>query len=118
MDFIYPNGVKIPANQIELLDGISGDATNDRLFINSAFFIFFTENRLRKQIKNGLTCAQVLEKFRNSIKYDLMQDLYKHRVFSNGSGDAKSRIHIFAHTFRVKLNNWWRTNCTKAKAKA
>lgn len=115
-EFTYPNGTKISVKKIELLDAIPGDASNDRLFINSAYFIFFTEKRIRKQAKNGLTCAQTLNKLRNSIKYELMRDIYEYRVMNDGDGDIKSRIRIFGHIFRVKLNNWWRSNVKKADA--
>lgn len=115
---VYPNGTKIPVQKIELLDAIPSDESNDRLFINSAFFVFFTEKKICKQVKNGLGSAQVLEKFRSSTKYELMRDIYEYRVLSDGDGNIKSRLQTLGHTFRVKLNNWWRTNVTKAKAKA
>lgn len=116
MEMIYPNGAKIPAQKIELLNAIPSDASNDRHFINSAFFVFFSEKRICKQTKNGLGCGEVLEKFRNSNKYELMRDIYEYRVMNDGDGDTKSRLRTFRHTFRVKLNNWWRSNATKAKA--
>lgn len=116
MELIYPNGTKLPAKKVELLREIPSNAANDRLFINSTFVVFFTEKRMRKHVKNGLTCPQVLEKFRNSSKYKLMQDMYEYRVLNDENGDVRSRTKIFGNTFRVKLNNWWRTNAKIAEA--
>lgn len=103
---------------MEILNSISSDAFNDRLFINSAFFIFFAEKKIHKEIKNGRTCSEVLDTFRTTINYMLLQDIYKYRVLSDGNDETKSRLGIFTNVFRVKLNNWWRTNVTKEKEKA
>lgn len=75
MEMIYPNGVNVPAKQMDILDNIPSDSKNDRLFINTAFFIFFTERKIRKQIKNGIVRDAVLEKFRSSSKYGLMKSI-------------------------------------------
>lgn len=109
-DLIYPNGCMIPAKQMDLLDAISPGSDGDRLFINSAFFIFFSAKKLRKQVKHGLQREAVLEKFRSSTKYGLMRAIYEYRVLSDGSGNIDTRIRLFRSTFRVKLNNWWRVN--------
>lgn len=108
MDLVYPNGFKVPAKKMDLLNEIPSDPGNDRLFINTAFFIFFSEKRLRKQVKNGLNRLDVLKKFRDSSKYELMRAIYNYRVLSNGCADANGRIRLFGSIFRIKLNNWWR----------
>lgn len=113
MDLVYPNGLKITAKKMDLLDTIPSDPGNDRLFINTAFFIFFSEKRLRRQVKNGLDRNAVLEKFRDSSKYELMRAIYDYRVLSNDCGDIKTRIRLFTTIFRVKLNNWWRQHVSK-----
>lgn len=114
-ELIYPNGFKILAKKMDMLNSISTEPDCDRRFINSAFLIFFPEGRIRKQIKKGLNREGVLEKFRESSKYALMSSIYEYRVLSNGSGDTKARILIFTKVFRVKLNNWWKNNLPKEK---
>lgn len=114
-ELIYPNGFKILAKKMDMLNSISSQPDCDKLFINSGFFIFFPEGRIRKQIKNGLNRKEVLKKFRDSSKYTLMSSIYEYRVLCNGSGDTKARILIFTSIFRVKLNNWWKHNVPKAK---
>lgn len=116
MELIYSNGCKIPANQMDLLNDIPDDADNDRMFINTAFFIFFSEKMIRKQVKKGSLRKAVLEKFRSSAKYELLRSIYEYRVLLNGSGQIRSRIRLFRTAFRVKLNNWWSTNVSKPKA--
>lgn len=96
-----------------MLDKISTDVSNDRLFINTQFFVFFKEKYIRKQIQNNLSRDETLAKLRNSKKYELMEAIYQHRVLSDGVGDMKSRINRFKATFRVKLNNWWAHNSLK-----
>lgn len=115
MDLIFPNGVKISAKMYHLLNAIPTDPSNDRNFINSAFFVFFKEKKVHKQIKNGCDRKEILEYLRDSSKFEIMRFVYEHRVLTDGNGDTKSRIRDFGNTFRIKFNNWWRANVPKSK---
>lgn len=115
MDLIFPNGVKVSARKFKLLSAIPTDPANDKQFINSAFFVFITEKKIKKQIKKGLERNAILEYFRDSSKCEMMRSIYEHRILTDGNGDTKGRIRDFKHTFRVKFNNWWRTNMPKPK---
>lgn len=104
---IYPNGVKVVAKHLKHLKFISSSQLFDRSFINSSFLIFFTEKYILKQKKKGLTRKEVLNKFRESSRYETMKNMYEHRILNDGRGDIKSRLGIFKNSFRVKLNNFW-----------
>lgn len=96
-----------------MLDKISTGPLHDRLYINNQFFVFIKEKQLFKQIGKKLDRMTVLDKLRDSSKYDLMRLIYEHRVLSDGNGDVKFRISLFRSVFRVKFNNWWSTNISK-----
>lgn len=113
MDVIFPNGVKILAKKYQVLNQIPTDPSHDRMFINTQFFVFFKEKYIRKQIKKHLNRKTILDKLRESVKYDLMRSIYEHRVLSDGMGDNKARIGLFRSTFRIKFNNWWGSNSSK-----
>lgn len=49
----------------------------------------------------------------SSRKYELMELIYHHRIWSDGIGGTKSRISRFKTTVRVELNNWWENNSLK-----
>lgn len=72
-NLIYDNGVKVSAKKMEFLDTISSEPTADRLFINTFFFIVFSEKYLRKQIKKGLNRTEVLNKMRDSNRHKVMK---------------------------------------------
>lgn len=114
-DLIFPNGVKISAKKFKLLEAIPVDPPNDRLFVNSAFFVFFNEQKIKKKIKKGFTRDEVLKDFRESNKFEIMRSIYEYRVLTDSNGDVSARIRSFSNTFRVKLNNWWRVNVPKSK---
>lgn len=107
---IYPNGAKVDVNLVGQLDSISGDAGFDRLFINTHFAIMFSEKYIRKQVKKGLDRKNILDKFRSSNRYEIMQFLYDYRVLSDGRGDIKYRLKMFKLVFRTKFNNWFCTH--------
>lgn len=85
---IFPNGVKILAKKHKILDGIFTGPTHDTQYINNQFFVFIKEKHLRKQI--GKNRKEVLEKLRDSSKYDLMRLIYEYRVLSDGNGDVSN----------------------------
>lgn len=108
--FIYQNGAKVDVNLVKQLDSISGDAPFDRLFINTHFTIMFSEKYIRKQMKKGLDRKNILVKFRDSNRYEIMKFLYEYRVLVNGRGDIKHRLSMFKLVFRTKFNNWFSTH--------
>lgn len=110
---IFPNGVSIEAKKYNMLSQILSNPRNDRLFINTQFFVFLKEEYIHKQIKKNPNRKAVLEKLRDTSKYDLMRRIFEHRVLYDGSGDTQSRILIFRSVFRVKFNNWWASNGLK-----
>lgn len=95
---------------IKRLDSISGDASFDRLYVNSHYAIMFPEKYIKKQVKKGSGRKEILTKFRDSNRYEIMELLYKYRVLSNGRGDIKHRLSIFGLVFRTKFNNWFTTH--------
>lgn len=97
-------------NLIKQLDTISGNASFDRLFVNTHFSIMFPEKSLRKQLKKGLGRKDILERFRNSNRGEIMEQMYKYRVLSDGRGDIKHRLSVFKLVFRTKFNNWFATH--------
>lgn len=105
----------VSAKKYQLLDAIPMDSSNDRHFINSAFFIFFTEKKIRKLVKKGHSRHAILDQFRASNKFELMRNIYEYRVLFDNEGALKVRIRDFGHTFRVKFNNWFRANVPKSK---
>lgn len=113
-DLIFPNGVQISAKKYQLLEAISTSPSNDRLFVNSAFFIFFAEKRIHKKIKKGLDRDAILKYLRDSDKFEILRSIYEHRVLTDTNGDVPARIRDFWQTFRVKFNNWWRSNIPKS----
>lgn len=90
--------------------------------------MFFPEKYKRKQVKRGLSRGEVLAKFRESDRHEIMKgitpvahltivtkyfnipDLYEYRVLRDGTGDLDDRQRLFTQAFRVKLNNWWTKN--------
>lgn len=107
---MYPNGAKADVNAIKQLDSISDDAAFDRPFINTHYAIMFPEKYIRKQVKKGLNRKDILNKFRSSDRYEIMEHLYQYRVLSNGNGDIKHRLSVFKLVFRTKFNNWFCTH--------
>lgn len=104
-EVIFLNGVKILAKKYKMLDEILTGPSHDRLYINNQFFVFLKEKYLHRKIEKNLDRITVLEKLRDSSKYDLMRLIYEHRVLSDGNGDVKSRINIFRSVFRIKFNS-------------
>lgn len=108
---IFPNGVKVMAKHLKHLDTISSSQVFDRSFINYSFMIFFSEKYILKQRKKGLARKEILNKFRESNRYDTMRNMYEYRILCDGHGDIKARFGIFKNTFRIKYNNWWNVHC-------
>lgn len=130
---IYPNGAKISTKLSKKLETIPGDSSSDRTYMNTQFFVVFSEKYLKKQVKKGLSRKDALSKFRDSNRYEIMKgwlkykkifpvidkflfttDLYEHRVLRNGQGDIEARKRLFKSCFRTKLNNWWNSNAANA----
>lgn len=70
----------------------------------------FSEKYILKQMKKGLDRKSILNKFRDSNRYEIMKFLYEYRVLSNGRGDIKHRLNMFKLVFRTKFNNWFTTH--------
>lgn len=91
------------------LDLISGDPSYDRLFINTHFMLVFSRKYILKQFsKRNLDRKSTLNKFRNSNRYELMQNMYEYRVLCNGRDNIKMRLGLFKLVFRSKFNNFWK----------
>lgn len=70
---MYPNGAKISASASKKLETISGDPNCDRTYVNTQFFVVFSEKYLKKQVKKGLSRKEMLSKFRDSNRYEVMK---------------------------------------------
>lgn len=55
------------------LETISGREESDRNYVNELILIIFTEKYIKKQVANGLTWYNVLQKFRESNRYETMK---------------------------------------------
>lgn len=72
-NLIFPNGVKASAKLMRKLETISGREESDRNYVNELILIIFTEKYIKKQVANGLTWYNVLQKFRESNRYETMK---------------------------------------------
>lgn len=58
------------ARQLEM---VPQKEASDRNYINTQFFMFFSEKYVRKQVKRGLSRKEVLSKLRDSNRYETMK---------------------------------------------
>lgn len=82
-DLIYENGVKVDVKKMKILDTIPSSPAGDRLFINSLFFIIFSEKYILKQMKKGMDREKVLAKFRGSNRHQVMKGSLASSHFSS-----------------------------------
>lgn len=72
---VYSNGVTVPSNMMNVVGKISGDKDSDSNYINKLFEVLFPEKYLKKQIKKGHNRKAILNKIRDSKKYDIMEGM-------------------------------------------
>lgn len=65
--------MNIDVDLAKQLNSIPSSPSFDRTYINSAFSIMFPEKRLRRQVKKGIARQDILKKFRDSERYQLMK---------------------------------------------
>lgn len=65
--------MKASAKLMRQIETISGEASSDRRYVNEIFFIIFSEKYITKQVKKGLSWDELLSKFRDSNRHELMK---------------------------------------------
>lgn len=72
---VYANGVSVSVKLTKQFETISSDPGSDRSYVNAQFFVFFSEKKIFRRIKKGLSREQVLDEFRQSDRYEIMKGI-------------------------------------------